>query len=73
MEKLTISFSKSICLSEYQKLRGFLTSKVAPCVPLPVVNMYILKDFISVDNVLRFKIFQFVNKLFVAKSKRIVM
>lgn len=72
-EQLTISFPKSICLSEDQKLRVLLTFKVAPCVPLPVVNMYILKYFVSVDNVLRLEILLIVYRLFVAQSKWVVM
>lgn len=53
-------------MSKYQKLRVLLASKVAPCVPLPVVNMYVLKDFVSVDNVLRFEIFRIIYRLLVA-------
>jgi len=64
---------KSICLSEYQQLRVLLTSEIAPSVPLPVVNMYILKHFVSVDDVLRLKILLVIYRLFVAQSKRIVM
>lgn len=53
-------------MSEYQQLRVLLTSKVAPSVPLPVVNMYILKYFVSVDDVLRLKILLVIYRLFVA-------
>ena len=73
IEQLTKSFPKGICLSEDQKLRVLLTSKVAPRVPLPVVDMYILKYFFSVDNVLRLEVFLRIHRLLVAQSKRIVM
>ena len=66
IKKLTKSLLKSICLSEYQQLRVLLASKVAPSVPLSVVNMYILKYFISVDDVLRLKILLLIDRLFVA-------
>ena len=35
--------------------------------------MYILKYFVSVDNILRLEIFLVIYRLFVAQSKRIVM
>lgn len=66
IKKLTKSLLKSIRLSEYQQLRVLLASKVAPSVPLSVVNMYILKYFISVDDVLRLKILLLIDRLFVA-------
>lgn len=73
IEQLTKSFPKGICLSEDQKLRVLLTCKVAPRVPLPVVDMYILKYFFSVDDVLRLEVFLTIHRLSVAQSKRIIM
>jgi len=71
--RLTKPILEGICLSEDQKFGFVLTIKIAPLVLLAMVDMYILEHFISVDNVLRFKIFLGIDRSLIAKSQRVVM
>jgi hypothetical protein len=53
-------------LPEYQKLGVLLTIEIAPCVLRSMIDMHVFEYFVSVDDVLRLKVFFDVHRPFVA-------
>lgn len=57
MLELTKLSRMSICLPEYEQLRISLSTEIVPLMLRSVVDMNVFKNFVSIDNILRFKIF----------------
>lgn len=57
MLELTKLPRMSICLPEYEQLRVSLSTEIVPLMLRSVVDMNVFKNFVSIDNILRFKIF----------------